>query len=106
MEGVPNRQVNFPGTRTSRSKFPSIPSNFPPIRTPLAPSPDTRTTPGGVARGDRTLPTPVAYAGVARRAELPLMRCRVACRRLDVEPNGAKNQILPHKLPPRPCEPR
>eukprot|EP00966_Prymnesium_polylepis_P017144 395380-Prymnesium_polylepis.1 len=38
MEVVPIRQVKFPGTRTSRSKFPNIPPKFAPIRPPARPS--------------------------------------------------------------------
>eukprot|EP00966_Prymnesium_polylepis_P247976 5733916-Prymnesium_polylepis.1 len=37
-------------------------------------------------------PTPVAYVGAARRAELPLMSRRVACRSLGFAPNGPKKQ--------------
>eukprot|EP00966_Prymnesium_polylepis_P214438 4966085-Prymnesium_polylepis.1 len=73
---------------------------------PPAPPRGTCTTLGGVTCADRALPTPVAYAGVVRRAKLPLVRRRVACRSLDVEPNGPKKQILPQNAASPTCEPR
>ena len=89
MEGAPirqNRQVDSPGTRTSRSKFPSFPPKFAPPGTPFDPPRGAAHT-VGTAR-ERPPPTPVAYAGVARRAESALTSRRVACRSLDVAPHG------------------
>ena len=91
MDSVPIRQVDFPGTRTSRSKFPSDPSKVAPIQAPLDPS-------QGAARVPLVCG---AYRRCSSQTPVRHLLCTLLAGPLPTEPNYPSLAVMSRVEKPR-----